>query len=106
MITRHMHARRILSRSTAGKEDSKFLLNCVANNALKTNPDNFHLLLIHPDESISVNVDGYQITNSKREKLLGITIDNKLSFNEHGHVLKPVKNYMLSLGFPNIYGYR
>ena len=39
--------------------------------------------MIHLDEHISVNVDGYQITNSKREKLLGITIDNKLSSNEH-----------------------
>ena len=59
------------------------MLNWVTNNALKANPDKFRLLLSHPDESISVNVDGYQITNSKREKLLGITIDNKLSFNEH-----------------------
>ena len=63
--------------------DSKILLNWGANNALKATPDIFHLLPSHPDESISVNVDGYQITNSKRGKLLGITIDNKLSFNEH-----------------------
>ena len=69
-----MHARRILSRSSAEWR---------ATNALKANPDKFHLLLSPPDESISVNVDGYQITNSKREKLLGITIDNKPSFNEH-----------------------
>ena len=65
------------------EEDSKILLKWVANNALKANPDKFHLLLSHPDEAISVNVDGYQITNSKREKLHGITIDTNLSFNEH-----------------------
>ena len=65
------------------EEDSKILLKWVANNALKANPDKFHLLLSHPDEAIFVNVDGYQITNSKRKKLLGITIDTNLSFNEH-----------------------
>ena len=59
------------------------MLNWVANNALKANPDKFHLLLSHPDESITVNVDGYQTTSSKREELFGITIDNKLSFDEH-----------------------
>ena len=65
------------------EEDYKILLNWIANNALKANSDKFYLLLSHPNESISVNVDGYQITDSKREKLLGITIDNILSFNEH-----------------------
>ena len=89
------------------QDDSKNLLKWVANNVLKANPDKFHLLLSQPDESISINIDGYQITNSKCEKLLGIIIDNKLSFNEHVsklctkasqklHALARVANYMSS----------
>ena len=87
------------------EEDSKTLLNWVKNNGLKANPNKFHLLLSKPDERISVNVDGYQITNSKSEKLLGITIDSKLSFDEHVsglckkasnklHALARISNYM------------
>ena len=87
------------------EEDSGILLNWVANNALKANPDKFHLLLSQPDDNISVNIDGFQINNSKSEKLLGITIDNKLRFNEHVsglckkasqklHALARVANYM------------
>ena len=87
------------------EEDSKTLLNWVKNNGMKANPNKFHLMLSHPDENISVNVDSYQIKNSKSEKLLGITIDNKLSFNEHVsglcmkasqklHALARVANYM------------
>ena len=57
MITRHMHARRTLRVVISRIEDeSKIMLNWVANNALKANPDKFHLLLSDPDESISVNV--------------------------------------------------
>ena len=87
------------------EEDSIILLNWVESNAMKANPNKFHLLLSKPDERISVNVDGYQITNSKSEKLLGITIDSKLSFDEHVsglckkasnklHALARISNYM------------
>ena len=30
-----------------------------------------------------INVDKYQIFNSNHERLLGITLDNKLSFSDH-----------------------
>ena len=63
--------------------DSKTLLEWVANNALKSNPDKFHLLLSESDISKSKDVDQFQIFNSNHEKLLGIIIDNKLNFNEH-----------------------
>ena len=65
------------------EEDSKTLLNWVSNNMLKANPDKFHLLVNGDNTNISVNVDGYQIVNSHEEILLGVTIDNKLSFTEH-----------------------
>ena len=63
--------------------DSKTPSECVANNALKANPDKFHLLLSESDISKSINVDQFQIFNSNHEKLLGIIIDNNLNSNEH-----------------------
>ena len=65
------------------EKDSRVLLEWVSNNVLKANPDKFHLLLSDPNPILSVEVDQFTISNSKHEKLLGVTIDNKLSFNEH-----------------------
>ena len=65
------------------EEVSKILLNWVYNNVLKANPDKFHLLLSNSDVNLTANIEGLQVFNSKSEKLLGITIDNNLTFNEH-----------------------
>ena len=69
------------------EEDSQSLIEWVNNNALRANPDKFHLLLSSSDENISINVDQYQIYNSQHEKLLGITIDNNMKFDEHVSML-------------------
>ena len=47
------------------------------------NPDKFHLLLSDPNEDIMVRVGEYEVTNSKSQKLLGVTIDNRLTFDDH-----------------------
>ena len=65
------------------EKDSQTLLQWVTNNIMKANPDKFHLLLSIPDDNLLVNVDQYEIHNSTNEKLLGVTFDNKLTFNEH-----------------------
>ena len=65
------------------EKDSRTLLEWVGNNVLKANPDKFHLLLSNTDQNFSLNVDQYEIFNSNYEKLLGVTIDNKLKFDEH-----------------------
>ena len=64
------------------ENDSKALLKWVSNNSLKANPDKFHLLL-NSNNNLSIKVDEFLIGNSKNEKLLGITLDNDLNFNEH-----------------------
>ena len=64
-------------------EDSRILLEWVGNNVLKANPDKFHLLLSSVDENLSIIVDQYEISNSRKVKLLGVTLDNRLSFAEH-----------------------
>ena len=65
------------------EEDSKILLEWVSNNKLKANPDKFHLILSDNDPELSLTVDTFAITNSNSETLLGVTIDNKLNFNQH-----------------------
>ena len=87
------------------EKDSKTLLEWTGNNMLKANPDKFHLLLSCPEDNTSIKVDQYEIFNSESEKLLGITIDNKLNFNQHVstlcnkatqklHALARVSHYM------------
>ncbi len=65
------------------QEDSNKLLQWFSHNSLKANPDKFHLILNDSNENLSINVGQYEIHNSQSEKLLGVTIDNKLTFNDH-----------------------
>ena len=67
--------------------DSVILINWINNNYMKANPNKFHILLSETDNTLSVNVDKYKIFNKGSEKLLGITIDSKLSFDEHVRLL-------------------
>ena len=85
--------------------DAKNLLSWIRYNGLKANPDKFHLLLSEVDESLSVNVNGFDISNSSSKKLIGILLDNKVSFKNHVtglcttasqklHALSRISNYM------------
>ena len=65
------------------EEDSVILIDWINNNYLKANPDKFHILLSDKDETFAINVDKHKIFNRGSENLLGITIDSKLSFDEH-----------------------
>ena len=51
-------------------------------NTMKANADKCHLL-ITINEGRNISIGGEKIQNRKSEKLLGVTIDNKLSFTEH-----------------------
>ena len=51
-------------------------------NHMKVNPDKCHLL-VTTNTLTSVNVNGFQITNSTEQKLLGIKFNSKLSFENH-----------------------
>ena len=65
-------------------------------NAMKANADKCHLL-ITTNEERNISIEGEKIQNSKSKKLLGVTIDNKLSFTEHVNkisLIKLVKNLM------------
>ena len=60
--------------------DAKNLLSWIRYNGLKANPNKFHLLLSKPDESLSMKIDSYNISNTLSQKLIGIKIDSKLTF--------------------------
>ena len=65
------------------EDDAVTLLNWTRNNGLKANPDKFHLLLSDTNQEYSVNIQNLDIRNAPSIKLLGIEIDNKLTFDEH-----------------------
>ena len=71
---------RVLSNLEA---ESVSLLNWIRNNGLKANPEKFHLLLSVPDETHTIKVGDHEITNLTSQKLLGIEIDNKMTFDNH-----------------------
>ena len=51
-------------------------------NYLKANPDKSQLLLTSKDQA-SIKIDDTDMKSSSSKKLLGVLIDNKLTFNEH-----------------------
>ena len=64
------------------------LFNWFKSNQIKDNEDKCHLLP-STDETVQVNIGTARIINSKCEKLLGIKIDCKLSFDDHiGNICK------------------
>ena len=69
------------------EDESITLLNWIRNNGLKANPNKFHLLLSDPNEELSIKIDSFDIKNTQCQKLLGITLDNKLTFNSHVTIL-------------------
>ena len=58
------------------------LLNWFKTNEMKSNNDKCHPLIVNSQDNI-ITVGNEKITGSSSVKLLGITIDNKLNFNEH-----------------------
>ena len=65
------------------ERDSVILLQWFAQNAMKANPDKSHLLLSNSNLNLSADIGGNQISNESNVKLLGITFDNSLSFDDH-----------------------
>ena len=61
---------------------SSVLFNWCLNNGMKPNPDKYHFLHTAKDD-LTIKIDQCEIKGSKKEKLLGVTIDNKLTFEPH-----------------------
>ena len=91
--------------TTAKDIESSTLFKCLSSNILIPNPSKPHMLLSCPNLELFANIDGNKIFNSKREKLLGIIIDNELKCYEHVsntckkasnklHALSRISNFM------------
>ena len=61
------------------EEVGKVFFEWFSNNFLKANADVCHLT----DEPFSINIDNEVIKNSNSQKLLGITLNNRLGFDTH-----------------------
>ena len=49
---------------------------------MKANADKCHLLVTR-DTDVTTKIGKFDVENSRKEKLLGVKIDNKLSFENH-----------------------
>ena len=61
---------------------SSSLFKWFKDNLFKGNPDKCHLL-VSTNEKTKTNIGEFSIENSDCEKLLGVKIDNKLTFDCH-----------------------
>ena len=64
------------------EEASKELFKWYYDNLMIFNPDKCHLL-VSTNDNVAIRIGKFRIENIKREKLLGIQFDNKLSFDYH-----------------------
>ena len=58
------------------------LLKWFKNNGMKANADKCHLL-VNSKEKVCTKIGSYNIESSEQQKLLGVLIDNKLTFEKH-----------------------
>ena len=65
------------------KLQSNILNNWSKDNYMKANPGKYHLLLNATEETNTLNIEEACIKSSKCEKLLGVNIDNHLTFETH-----------------------
>ena len=63
--------------------DCDILIDWFHHNFFKLNADKCKLLISNRQDDISINIDNEYISCDKSVKLLGVTIDNELTFKEH-----------------------
>ena len=65
------------------ENDCSISLEWFADNFMKLNADKCHLLVLGHDDPVTVRIGSADVVNSSEEKLLGVQIDSKLSFDNH-----------------------
>ena len=63
------------------EESTNNLFQWFRNNHMKANADKCHLL-VTGNYKVSANINEFEIERSKKEKLIGISIDARLSFEQ------------------------
>ena len=74
----------------------KILLTWFRMNSLQANPSRFQFAVLGKKKrnSVKLIINSTEIEESKKVVLLGITIDNLLTSNEHIDNLRQIINYM------------
>ena len=87
------------------ENDCNEALEWFANNFMKLNADKRHLLVIGQrcDDPVTVKIGSAEVVDSSEEKLLGVHIDSKLSFDHHVCQRASNKLYALCPHIP-VYG--
>ena len=67
------------------ENDCSIALEWFADNFMKLNADKCHLLVLGQrcDDPVTVRIGSADVVNSSEEKLLGVQVDSKLSFDNH-----------------------
>ena len=67
------------------ENDCNVALKWFTDNFMKFNADKCHLMILGQrcDDSVTIKIGNTDIVNSSEEKLLGVHIDSKLSFDYH-----------------------
>ena len=87
------------------ENDTTALIKWFKDNYLKLNADKCHLLISNHSRGIVINVEEERIECETSVKLIGVTLDNKLNFNDHVsnicknanqklHALARISNFM------------
>ena len=80
--------------------DSAHAIKWFSDNYMKLNEDKCHLLTFGnmSSDSVSVKIGSSTIANSTEEKLLGVTLDSKLTFEQHvSNLCQKVSNKLYAL---------
>ena len=82
----------------SSEEAFKKLFKWFDDNLMKSNSDKCHLL-VSTNDNVVIKIGNFRIENTKRERLLGIQFDNKLSFDYHlSEVFKKASRKLYALG--------
>ena len=76
------------------EESTNNLFQWFMNNHMKANADKCHLLVTGNYE-VSVKINEFEIESSKKERLLGISIDTTPSFEHHNTSLRKIASQKL-----------
>ena len=82
------------------EKDSAHAIKWFSDNYMKLNEDKYHLLTFGnmSSDSVSVNIGSSTIANSTEKNLLGVTLDSKLTFEQHvSNLCQKVSNKLYAL---------
>ena len=98
--TPYSHAQDISSVISELQRIAKKFFNWCRNNHMKANPGKCHVIL-SSDTQREIRFVNTSITSSLSEKLLGITLDSELKFEEHINKICNIVNKKLNVLHPN-----